>query len=147
MPFRDLPIGLALIPCDTLIEDVRTKKKSLIGLFSQILTDSFPYTHPSLNLLVSLTGCVGSTPCTIVCEKSDDKQKIVDVLCQINAKSPMDVVDMVINLKSLVFPAPGRYDLKVLVDRIPVMMRPIKVLSKVKPPSVPPMPPSDNENF
>ena len=126
----ELPIGIALLPCDNIIEDIRTRKKSMIGIFSQIHAESFPYTMPSMNILVSMTGCIGEFPCTLVCEYVGDHTQIFNVNCAISAKSPMDVVDVVITMKSITFPMPGRYSLKVMVDDIPIMMRPLSVFTK-----------------
>ena len=64
----ELVMGLALILCDTIIEDSVTGKKSLIGLFSQIHAPKLPCIHQSMNILVSVTGGQGTYPCQIVCE-------------------------------------------------------------------------------
>lgn len=130
MVLSELPIGLALIVCDNIIEDIRSRKKSMIGLFSQIHAESFPYTHPSLNMLVSFTGCIGDFPCTIVCEHVEDHKVIFSVNCGISAKSPIDVVDVVIAMKAVTFPVPGRYSIKAVVDDIPIMMRPLMIFAK-----------------
>ena len=88
MTYSELPIGLALILCDNIIEDIRTRKKSMIGIFSQIYADSFPYTLPALNILVSMTGCVSDFPCTLVCEHVEDRKTVFSVNCGITAKPP-----------------------------------------------------------
>ena len=137
MTYSELPIGLALILCDNIIEDIRTRKKSMIGIFSQIYADSFPYTLPSLNILVSLTDCLGDFPCTLVCEHVEDRKTVFSVNCGITAKSPQDVVDVVVTMKAVTFPMPGRYSIKVVVDDIPIMMRPLTLFAKAAK-SVPP---------
>ena len=140
----ELPIGIALIPCDNIIEDIRTRKKSMIGIFSQIHADSFPYTMPAMNILVSMTGCIGEFPCNLICERIDDRKQIFNVNCDISAKSPLDVVDVVISMKAITFPMPGRYSLKVVVDEIPIMMRPLTVFAKIVK-TVPPRAQESNE--
>ena len=137
----ELPIGIALIICDNIIEDIRTRKKSMIGIFSQIYANSFPYTLPSMNILVSLTDCIGEFPCTLMCEREEDRKTIFSVNCGIAAKAPNDVVDLVIAMKAITFPTPGRYNIKVIVDGIPIMRRQLTVLAK----TVKTVPPENRE--
>ena len=142
MAYSEIPIGLALILCDTVIEDRRTMKKSLIGLFSQIGALSFPYTHPLIHLLVSLTGGKGEYPCEVLCQHEDLKTTVFSIKNTLRFRSHDEVADLVYNLKSLTFPRPGRYWFKVLVDEMPVMMRPVLVVPrpelKPRPPNTPP---------
>ena len=60
MPNKPVPIPLAMLICDTVIEDKLTGKKSLIGLFNSINAKSVPITHPSLNVYITLTEGRGS---------------------------------------------------------------------------------------
>ena len=60
--YVELPIGIGLIPCDTLIEDRLTGKKSLIGVIGAIRVTKFPCVYPAFHLLVSLTSGNGSYP-------------------------------------------------------------------------------------
>ena len=131
----ELPIGLSLILCDTTIEDVRTKKKSLIGLFTQISADKFPYTHPKMDVLVTLTGCCGPVPCTITCSEDGAEKPLVSINFMVNAKSPRDVADVVLSIQSMRFPTPGLYIFRVLADGVPFMMRPINVRQRTARPS------------
>ena len=135
MPVSELPIGLTLVLCDTIIEDVRTKKKSLIGLFTQITAEKFPYTHPKTDVLVSMTGCLGTVPCTITCSLDGAEKPLVSVNFKVDVHSPRDVADVVLSIKSMRFPAPGLYMIRVLADGIPFMMRPIRVLQRAPRPS------------
>jgi len=155
--YSEIPIGLALILCDTVIEDRHTMKKSLIGLFSQIRAASFPYTHPLIHLVVSLTGGKGDYPCEVLCQHDDLKTKVFSIKNNLRFRSHDEVAELVYNLKSLTFPRPGRYWFKVLLDDMPIMMRPVLVVSRQeakpppppnrpgRPPSPPPPPPSPPE--
>lgn len=145
MAYSEIPIGLALILCDTVIEDRHTMKKSLIGLFSQIGTMTFPYTHPLIHLLVSLTGGKGDYPCEVLCQHEDLQTTVFSIKNNLRFRSHDEVADLVYNLKSLTFPRPGRYWFKVLLDDTPIMMRPVLVVNRqeLKPPAPPrsPRPP------
>ena len=134
---NELPIGIGLIPCDNVIEDFRTRKKSIIGIISKINADSFPFTAQSLNVLISLTGCTEDFPCRLKCVHDETRQEIFNIQCDIKASSVNDVVDVQISFKTLKFPEPGSYTLSVVVEGIPIMFRTIKVVERVRKP-VPP---------
>jgi hypothetical protein len=134
--YSELPIGLALLVCDTVIEDRRTLKKSLVGLFSQINVGKLPYVHPGLFLFVSLTGGTGEYPCEIVCEHVDSAEKVFALKCKVAFKTPYDVAELVFALRALRFTQAGRYWIKVLVEGMPLMMRPLVVTCR--PPAPPP---------
>ena len=46
------PSGLAIVVCDQIIEDKATSKKSLIGIFNNIASQTFPCRHPALSVFV-----------------------------------------------------------------------------------------------
>ena len=120
-------MGLALILCDTIIEDKTTGKKSLIGLFSQIHVPQLPCVHQSMNILVSVTGGQGMYPCRIVCEHPQLERPVFCLDCMIKFENPFQVVDMVFQLKAVRFQLPGKYELKVLIDGVPELIRPLIV--------------------
>ena len=134
---NELPIGIGLIPCENVIEDIRTRKKSIIGIVSRITADVFPFTVQSFNMLISLTGCIGSFPCRLKCVHDDTRQEIMNVACDVKSSAMNEVVEVLVTFKTLKFPLPGTYTFSVVVDGIPIMFRPITVLSRVKKP-VPP---------
>ena len=72
--YIEVPIGIGLIPCDTLIEDRITGKKTIVGVIGAIRVSHFPCIYPSFHLLVSLTGGNGVYPCLlqVVSESKDE---------------------------------------------------------------------------
>ncbi len=59
------PTLLALVICDTVIEDVETGKKSLIGLFDLVVGVQRPAFIPELCVYVCLVGGPEHSPCRI----------------------------------------------------------------------------------
>ena len=123
----ELVMGLALILCDTIIEDCATGKKSLIGLFSQIHAPKLPCVHQSMNIFVSVTGGQGTYPCQIVCEHPQLDRPVFCLDCKIKFENPFQVVDMVFQMKAVRFTLPGKYELKVIIDGVPELIRPLIV--------------------
>ncbi|NMA43578.1 MAG: hypothetical protein GX946_09390 [Oligosphaeraceae bacterium] len=130
MSFSEIPIGLALIPCDTVIEDRLTGKKSLIGIFGQFSVRKFPYTHPNMCVLVSLTGGSGEHVCELTCSDAGSQKVIFNVKAKIKFKHPHQVLDMVFQLRATEFPCADTYWIKVNVDDMPLMMRPLLVVQR-----------------
>jgi len=123
-------MGLALILCDTIIEDRATGKKSLIGLFSQIHAPKLPCIHQSMMMLVSVTGGQGAYPCEIVCEHPQLEQPVFKLDCALKFENPFQVLDMVFQLKAVRFPLAGKYEIKVIIDGVPELIRPLMVMPK-----------------
>lgn len=134
MSLAEMPIGLALIACDTIIEDRRSGKKSLIGIFEQIGVKKLPFTLYSMSLLVSLTGGSSEHFCEVLCSNDSSSKPIFTVKGKLKFKHPTQVIDLVFKLSSLRFTTTGIYWIKVLVDEIPLMMRPLLVKEVTKTP-------------
>ena len=68
---NEIPMGLALLVCDNIIQDKQTNKRSLIGLFDRLYTKNLPCVHPSLSIFVSLTSGKGNYACEVVCRHQE----------------------------------------------------------------------------
>lgn len=128
--YSELPVGLSLIVCDTIIEDKLTSKKSLIGLFGRINVRSLPVVHPSMSLLITLTGGNGTYPMEVQCTHAELDAPVFSVTCDVKCDSPMQVLELVFQLKNIRFPLPDYYWIKVLIDGVPIMMRPLQVVAR-----------------
>jgi hypothetical protein len=125
--YVELPLGIALIPCDSLIEDRLTGKKSLIGIIGAIRCAQFPCVHPSLTILVSLTSGHGDYPCTLELVSESRNETVFVGKGDLKFKNPNQVVDLVFFLRRIRFEYPDVYWLKFLIDDMPIMTRPISV--------------------
>ena len=119
----ETPMGLALLLCDTIIEDRQTGKKSLIGLFDRLASAQYPCLHPHLAILVSLTSGKGDYPCRIVCKHLETNTIAFQGEGQIKLANPNQIVDIAFNFHGVTFPEAGVYNLQFLVDDFPVMAR------------------------
>lgn len=132
--YVELPIGIGLIPCDTLIEDRLTGKKALIGVIGAIRVTKFPCVYPAFHLLVSLTSGNGSYPCTLQLVSESKNEVIFSGNGTLKFNNPTQVVDLVFLLQRLHFNYPDTYWIKFLIDGEPLMTRPIRV-DLLKPPA------------
>ncbi len=137
MPALDTPMGLSLVVCDSIIEDKFTGKKTLVGLFDRVQAARLPCVHPTMAVLVSLTGARGEYPCEVICKHTDSKSIAFSAKGKVNLRDPRQVVDLVFRLNGVRFPKADMYWLSFSVDDIPIMMRPLFVALK-KPDGMPP---------
>lgn len=129
-------MGLALLVCDTIIEDRRTGKKTLVGLFNRVQTAALPMTCPAMSVFVSVTGARGEFPCEVVCRHSDGETTAFRVQGKVKLKDPRQVAELVFHLRGIRFTKAEMYWIHFLIDDVPLMMRPIRV-SLRKPPEKP----------
>lgn len=128
MSHSETPIGLALIPCDCIIEDKKTSKKSLIGIFGNINVSALPCPMPPTCILVSMTGGAGEYLCEVICDApAPGSEQVFSMKGKIRFDTPQQILDFVFQIKSGELKEPGVYWLKVLIDEVPIMMRPFSV--------------------
>ena len=106
-----LPKVNSFLLCDYIIQEHRTGKKSLIGIFHNIVAASFPFIHPSLFIYANLSDAQGTYSFEI---------KLIDVNSQkivgqgqipnIEIQDRLKPVEIAMNIRQLTFPAPGKYE-------------------------------------
>ena len=110
------PRPLAMILCDDLIEDKRTHKKTLIGLFSQIVTSRFPATHPKLHIYFALTNGRGKYKATLQQLALEDLKVLKEISGELEFASPNAVLEYDFELVNVTFPTEGKYGFQLLLD-------------------------------
>jgi len=121
-------IPLAMVICDTVIQDSISKKKSLVGLFSRINAKKAPVQHPRFNVLLVLTEGRGKYDCELKCIHADTHREVVKAKGSIQFRSPNQVVELIFDLSGLTFPQFGHYRLEFLANGSPVISRKVNVL-------------------
>ena len=127
MPRQESPMGLALLACDSVIEDKQSGKKSLIGLCDRICAVEYPCLHPSLTVYASLTSGNGTYNCEVLCEDGEGENRPFYTEGEICFESPIAVVDVVFRVRNIKFPRPGIYWLQFLASNTLIMTRPFSV--------------------
>ena len=127
---NEIPMGLALLVCDNIIQDKQTNKRSLIGLFDRLYTKNLPCVHPSLSIFVSLTSGKGNYACEVVCRHQETDTNALAVKGKVVFKDPMQVVDLVFNVQGVCFRNTGEHWLEFRIDQVPIMMRRIFIMQQ-----------------
>lgn len=111
------PSVQAFLVCDQVIEDSLTKKKSLIGIFTHLQAVSFPFQHQQMGLYFCLTDAEGAYNFDIDLIYLNNEQPICRAtLPNIVIDDRLQISDFGINIPSLIFPAPGRYEFRLRME-------------------------------
>jgi len=121
------PRHLTMVICDSVIEDKRTREKSLIGIFNNITASSVPCVHPRLNVFVALTEGHGVYGMLMRCLKVGDESEIMKMDGNVTFKDPRQIIEFNCEIVGLKFPDYGEYRFEVLFDGNPVVSRKFKV--------------------
>ena len=117
------PKALALIICDEIIDDKRTHKKSLIGIFNSIVANNFPFRHRKMNVFISLTNCYGVHKVILQYSSLRDLIPIAQIHGKIRSKDPNAVIECAFELLEVSFPREGKYVFQVVMNDKPVIER------------------------
>jgi len=121
-------IPLGMIICDTVIQDIKTKKKSLIGIFSQINAVRAPIQHPKMVVFLVLTEGNGRYDCELRCVRDDDHAAVMTAKGRIDFKNPQQVLELAFDLNGPVFPDFGHYRFEFFAEGEPVISRKFRVI-------------------
>jgi hypothetical protein len=111
------PSVQAFLVCDQVIEASVTKKKSLIGLFTHLQGVSFPFQHSHMGLYFCLTDAEGIYRFDIDLIYLNNEQLVCRAtLPNITIVDRLQISDFGINIPSLAFPSPGRYEFRLRME-------------------------------
>ena len=138
MTHQSTPSGLAIIVCDQIIEDKTTGKKSLIGIFNNIASPTFPCRHPALCVFVALTEGHGTYAARLRIANEETGVTVTDVNGQIQLPDVNMAAELVFNFIGVEFAVPGLYAIEFYCDDALILERRIQVLTAKPPPKGPP---------
>ena len=103
--------------CDYIIQEHRTGKKSLIGIFHNIVAGQFPFSHPSLFIYANLSDAMGSYDFEIKLLELDGQSIIGQgKIPKIEIGDRLKPVEIAMNIRQLVFPKPGKYEFELFAN-------------------------------
>ena len=111
------PSVQAFLVCDTIIIDSLTGKKSIIGAFTHLWAKTFPCQHPQMGVYFCLNDAEGSYQFEIELVYLDKNQTVgKGAISQIDIKNRLETHDFGLNIGTLVFPGPGRYEFRLFAN-------------------------------
>lgn len=125
---RIMPSALGFLIADTIIDDIVTRKKSIIGLFNSICSNHFPFRHGEMNIFVSLTDGHGEYNTTLLCARAYDERQIFSSSGKVEFMTPNTVVEINFAIRNIEFPSPGKYTFQFYCDDYLLVMRPFEIV-------------------
>lgn len=108
------PICIAIVICNEVIEDKTTSNKTLVSIFNTIGTPGLPCQHPRMFVMASFTDGRGTWP--IVFRITGPSGAVLMRLDgEAHFASPLDVVDLVLQVRGLQLHEPGEHAVDILV--------------------------------
>jgi len=117
------PDCVSIVVCDSVIEDKRTNKKSLIGLFSGILAEQLPVRR-SFYIVASITNMVKPSPLKIkIVDPSRAAVFVLDLTAKPDAPefSETHVHDIVVDIQGFEFKQQGVYTVELWAGDEPLL--------------------------
>jgi len=118
---------LAIIICDDVFRDERTKKLIIVGTFHNINAREFPYRHPRMKILFTLTNGRGPYQVNLSIRSADDDSALFNITGNAHFDNPLQIVDLDIEIQSLTIPKSGKYWVQLEVDSEVLAQRPFVV--------------------
>ncbi|MDI6733025.1 MAG: hypothetical protein QME51_02980 [Planctomycetota bacterium] len=127
------PIPLAMLICDTIIDDRLSAKKSLIGIFNNIGSNEMPCRHQTLYVYCVLTEGIGQYESALRCSHLESGKNVFNLTGPIKFPNPLATIEFIFDMKNIVFQEEGVYVFELFCDNQPVISRKINV-TKIKSP-------------
>jgi len=131
----DEPICLYIVFSDHFIREAGSGKFSLIGIFHQLIFNSFPATAPNFCITAALNNFEGdleNVKVTMRLEERGSGHVACSVSSTVNSKVKFTremLVEIPVRMPRFSISGPGEYELVVLVDNEKVGVRTLKILS------------------
>jgi hypothetical protein len=109
---KPLPIPLGMVICDMIIEDKKTGKKSLIGMFSNVSAVQVPCALSRFGVYISLTEGIGDYACSLKCVRAGDNLLIGETKGGLKFEDRSNIVEIVLEINGLTVPEFGEYRLE-----------------------------------
>jgi hypothetical protein len=121
------PTALGLFLCEQVIVDHQTRNPSPINIFTGRAVDGFPSDPQRFSVFAALTDAEGSGTLELVGVRLDSGMRFYGQQHPIQFPDRGTVVNVNVRIRNLRFPAPGWYDLLLLVDGDLVAQRRLRV--------------------
>lgn len=129
-----IPVKEAMLLCDSVITEVGTMKRSLIGVFESIATSNFPCKHYRLSVYIKFTNAQGKYNFKMELIDLQDNLKIGEGLIPgLDISDRLGSYELAFNLDGLEFKHPGKYDFRISADESVFANKTFNVVRIVQP--------------
>lgn len=122
-----VPKCLAIVICESVVEDARTHNKCILNSYNTIGALGFPTTQDRLTVFVSLTDGRGKAPLEVRFAKDGSKQEVFSLTGEVAFKSPLEVVDLTVDMRQVPIPEEGNYAIQIYISGEMIAERRLKV--------------------
>lgn len=120
------PKLVAMVLCDTVIEDTPTGKKSLIGIFYNINITRLPSAHPSMSIWASFTGGRGKQKFKVRLMTPRGKTALV-LTGEASFNDPLGITDIVFHIRGFPLEEAGEHHIDIWFGGTHAAHRPFQV--------------------
>lgn len=112
-----VPSLKAMLICDRVITEVGTNKKSLIGIFENIMSAKFPCVHHSLSVYINFTDALGMYDFKLELVDADEN-KVLNAaeIKGVNIEDKLSTSELAFNLQGISFVHPGKYEFRIYAN-------------------------------
>ena len=126
------PVVLGLTICEKAIVEEGTRNVTLVSTFTKLLVDSFPTPPQKFTAHVVLTEGLGTGIIDLVVSSLDTNREVYQARVPIRFPDRLMELRLLFNVTNCVFPAPGAYQLMLVLDGECLALRRFQVLAREK---------------
>jgi hypothetical protein len=119
-PMANLPIPsvVAMLVCDQIITEQITNKKSLIGVFDNFYSLTFPTLMVRLAIYVKMADAVGNYMFKVRVVKLKDESLIAEIGVQAQIADASQYSELALNMGNVPIPEAGKYEFQLYMDDV-----------------------------
>ena len=110
------PVPIAFLICDQVSVDVATGKKTIVGIFGDILVEQFPANHASTSLYAKLIDCEGRYEFRIEFMQVSAQSRLLEAKGEFISESRHRYAEIVLPNPPLPLPEPGEYEFRLWIN-------------------------------
>jgi hypothetical protein len=137
LPKNPIPTVVALLVCESVIQDAETRKKTLVGIFDKISSPGAPVVLSGVGLYAKLVEGNGQYAFRVRLMNTkdlDEASPLANFEVSVNWEKPGQPLEFAVNFRGLVFPDFGDYEFQLFADDVYLGRGMIHVESLAMPP-------------
>jgi hypothetical protein len=113
---KQLPVAVGMLLCEKIIIEKDTENVTAVNCFHERRVREVPSEPLSFLLYAILTNGKGSITLSVVVQRLQDLAEVVHLDEVYDFKDPLSEFRCTVQLRALVFPSPGAYQVELLAD-------------------------------